>query len=80
VRLIIRLHPHQYPTRLAQVGLINTLLSGMALAWFAPLLKHQSPLLNDFEEFFEEFNATFGNFDKKCTYNIKIQFLCHVQL
>jgi hypothetical protein len=50
----------------------------MALVWFAPLLKHQSPLLNDFEEFIEEFNATFGDFNKKCTYSIKIQFFCHV--
>jgi hypothetical protein len=33
----------------------------MALAWFAPLLEHQSPLFNDFEAFFEEFHATFGD-------------------
>ncbi len=76
--IVIRLHPHQYPTSLVQVGLISTLLLGMALVWFAPLLKHQSPLLNDFEEFIEEFNATFGDFNKKCTYSIKIQFFCHV--
>jgi hypothetical protein len=26
----------------------------MTFAWFAPLLEHQSPLLNDFKTFFEE--------------------------
>jgi hypothetical protein len=76
VHLIIQLHPHQYPTNLAQVRFIGTLLSSTAIAWFAPLLEHQSPLLNNFEAFFKEFNATFGDLDKKCTFNIKIQFLC----
>ncbi len=49
--LVIQLHPHGYPTCLVQVGLIGTLLSNMALVWFALLLKHQSPLLNEFETF-----------------------------
>jgi hypothetical protein len=63
---------HWYPTNLAQVRFIGTLLSSTTLAWFTPLLKHQSPLFNDFEAFLEKFNATFGNFDKTCTSNIKI--------
>jgi hypothetical protein len=44
----------------------------MTLVWFAPLLEHQSPLFNDFETFFEKFNAIFFNLDKECTFNIKI--------
>jgi hypothetical protein len=64
--------PFGHPTSLVQVKLIGTLLSSFTLAWFAPLLKHQSPLFNDFEAFLEEFNATFGDFNKKCTFNIKI--------
>jgi hypothetical protein len=28
-------------------------------------LEHQSPLLNNFETFFENFGASFGNSDKK---------------
>jgi hypothetical protein len=55
-----------------KVGFIGTLLLGTTIAWFAPLLEHQSPLLNDFEMFLEEFNATFGDLDKKCMSNIKI--------
>jgi hypothetical protein len=43
----------------------------MTLPWFTPLLEHQSPLLNDFEMFFEEFDATFGNSDKEHTFNLK---------
>jgi hypothetical protein len=50
---------------MAQVGFIGTLLSGMTLVWFAPLLKHHSPMCNDFEVFPEKFNATFGNLDKE---------------
>jgi len=42
----------------------------------APLLEHESPLLNDSETFIEEFNATFGDSNKKHTSNIKIQFFC----
>jgi hypothetical protein len=76
VCLVIRLHPHWYPTGLAQVGLINTLLSGTTLAWFTPLLEHLSPLFNDFEAFIKEFNATFGDLDKERMFNIKIQYLC----
>jgi hypothetical protein len=34
-----------------QVKLIGTLLLGTTLAWFALLLEHQSPLLNNFEAF-----------------------------
>jgi hypothetical protein len=48
----------------------------MALTWFAPLLEHQSPLLNNFEKFHEKFheklNATFGNSNKEHRSNIKI--------
>jgi hypothetical protein len=72
MHLIIPLHPHQYPTSLAQVRFISILLSSMAIAWFAPLLEHQSLLFNNFEAFFEEFNATFGDLDKKHMFNINI--------
>jgi hypothetical protein len=44
----------------------------MAFAWFAPLLEHKSPLLNDFETLFEKFNVTFGHSNKEHTFNIKI--------
>jgi hypothetical protein len=73
VCLIIRFHLQQYPTNPTQVGLIGILLLGMALAWFAILLEHQSPLFNNFEMFFEKFNATFGYSNKECMFNIKIQ-------
>jgi hypothetical protein len=47
----------------------------MAFSWFAPLFDHQSPLFNNFETFFEEFHATFGDLDKKHMFSIKIQSL-----
>ncbi len=74
--LVIWLHFHQHPINPIQVGLIGILLSNMALAWFAPLLEHQSPLFNDFEVFFEKFNATFEHSNKKCMFNIKIRSFC----
>jgi hypothetical protein len=48
----------------------------MALVWFAPLLEHQSHFLNNFEVFFEKINATFGDSNKECTSNIKMQSFC----
>ena len=49
VRLVIQMHPSRYPTDASRVGLVGTLLSGTTLAWFAPLLEKESPLLNNFE-------------------------------
>ena len=43
------------------MGLVGTLLSGSALAWFDPLLGKESPLENNFEEFLSEFKACFGD-------------------
>jgi hypothetical protein len=62
--LAIWLHPHRYPISPTQVGLSSTLLSSMALVWFAPLLEHQSLFFNIFEMFLEKFNATFGDSNK----------------
>jgi len=80
VRLVIQLHPHCYPNYPTHVGLIGTLLLGASLTWFAPLLKRQSPLLNDFKVFVEEFSATFGDFDKEhtSTNNYKLFVRDHV--
>ena len=63
VRLVIQMHPSRYPTDASRVGLVGTLLSGTTLAWFAPLLEQESPLLNNFEEFISEFKACFGDTD-----------------
>jgi hypothetical protein len=54
VRLFIFMQPLHYLTPALQVGLIGTLLSGMALNWFSPILEKNSPLLYDFEGFMEE--------------------------
>ena len=67
VRLVIQLHPNRYPTEAARVGLVGTLLSGTTLAWFAPLLEKKSPLLEDFEAFVKEFQASFGDTDNTRT-------------
>ena len=50
------MHPSRYPTDASRVGLVGTLLSGTALAWFAPLLEKNSPMLNNFEEFIASLN------------------------
>ena len=75
VRLVIQMHPSQYPTDASRVGLVGTLLSGSALAWFAPLLEKESPLLNSFEEFISEFKACFGDTDSIRTTINKIRRL-----
>ncbi len=64
VRLYICMQPGQYPSDDVQVGLLGTLLTGPALAWFSPLMENFDPLLDDFNAFLKEFEATFGNSDK----------------
>ena len=64
IRLIIRLQPQQYADGLRQSGLVGNLLSGLAQAWFAPLVETSSPLLEDFPTFLAELEATFGETDR----------------
>ena len=69
------MHPSQYPTDASRVGLVGTLLSGTTLAWFAPLLEQESPLLNNFEEFISKFKACLGDIDSVRTTINKIRRL-----
>ena len=75
IRLIIRLQPQRYGDGLRQVGLVGTLLSGPAQAWFAPLVETSSPLLEDFPAFLAELEATFGETDRRRTTLNKIYAL-----
>ena len=68
------MHPSRYPTDASRVGLVGTLLSGTTLAWFAPLLEKESPLINNFE-FISEFKECFGDTDSVKTTINKIQRL-----
>ena len=69
------MQPLHYLTLASQVGLIDTLLSGIALNWFSPILEKNSPLLYDFEGFMEEFVACFGKVDKKEIPDLKTRSL-----
>ena len=60
IRLIIRLQPLQYASDVSRVGLVGTLLSRLAQAWFAPLVETSSTLLENFTSFIVELEATFG--------------------
>jgi hypothetical protein len=53
----------QYPTDSSQVGLVGILLTHTTLSWFAPLLEENSPILNNFEEFINEFKACVRDMD-----------------
>ena len=75
VQLVIQMHPSRYPTDVSRVGIVGTLLSVLALAWFAPLLEKESPLLNNFEDFLSEFKACFGDIDNIRTTINKIRRL-----
>jgi hypothetical protein len=63
VRLVLRLQPHKYATEETQVGLIGSLLTGIALSWFSSLLEKDSPLLANLDQFLEEFSRMFGERD-----------------
>ena len=60
---MIQKHPSRYLTDASRVGSVGTLLSDTTLPWFIPLLEQISPLLNNFEEFINEFKACFGDTD-----------------
>jgi hypothetical protein len=55
------MHPNRYPSDASRVGLVGTLLTGTALAWFAPLLKKKSRVLENFKTFIAEFQASFSD-------------------
>jgi hypothetical protein len=76
IHLIIQLHQHRYPNDRTQVGLIGTLFSSAILTWFIPFLEHQYPLLNNFETFLKEFDASCGDSNKECTTSNHLQALC----
>ncbi|CAG8755553.1 572_t:CDS:2, partial [Cetraspora pellucida] len=62
-------HPREpklscYPNNRTQVRLLGSRLVGPALAWFASLLEKESALLNDFNSFIKEFEATFGGVNR----------------
>ena len=75
VCLVIQMETMRYPIDASRVGLVGTLLTGIALSWFAPLLEKNSPLLNNFEEFIKEFKACFGDTDGVSTTINKIRTL-----
>lgn len=53
VQLITMLQPKRHPTKESKVGLVGTLLIGLALSWFAPLFEQRSPILSKFKTFLE---------------------------
>jgi hypothetical protein len=75
VRLVINMHPNRYPNDASRVGLVGTLLTGTALAWFAPLLEKKSPVLENFETFITEFQESFSDTDSVRTAINKIRRL-----
>jgi len=72
----MQLHPRRYFDDTTRVGFVGTLLTGTAVAWFTPILKTSSPLLQDFNTFMAEFEAVFGDSDKARTLANK---LCRLQ-
>jgi hypothetical protein len=75
VRLIMQLHPCRYFDDTTCVGFVGTLLTGIAAAWFAPILETSSPLLQDFNAFKAKFEAVFGDSDKVRTSANKLRRL-----
>src|SRR3984957_17607916 len=69
------MQPGMYHKDELQVGLLGSLLSGPALAWFAPLLESESELLTNFEALIHEIEATFGDSIKMRTATNKIRSL-----
>ena len=66
------MQPLRYPTDELQIGLVRTLLFRTVLLWFSILVKQNSPLLQDFDDFLEEFTNTFGETNNARTVATKI--------
>jgi hypothetical protein len=71
----MQLHPRRYFDDTTCVGFIETLLIGIATAWFVPILETSSPLLQDFNAFMAKFEAVFGDSDKARTSANKLRHL-----
>jgi hypothetical protein len=69
------MHPNRYPNDKSQVGLVGTLLT-RALAWIPPLLENKSPVLENFETLFTEFQASFSDMYSVRMVINKIRRLC----
>jgi hypothetical protein len=75
VRLVFHLQPHIYAAEETQIGFIGSLLTGTALSWFSSLLKKDSPLLANLDQFLEEFSKTFGERDRALIATTKLRTL-----
>ena len=65
VKLIFQMHPKKFPNDDVRVGFIGTLLIGPAAAWFSPYFETSSPILSNLSLFLQEFQQTFGDFDRE---------------
>ena len=58
---VIQMHSNRYPSNASRVRLEGTLLRGIKVSCFAPLLEKESPISNSFVDFIEELKAYFGD-------------------
>jgi hypothetical protein len=58
------MQPRTYADDSTRVGLVGSLLTDTALAWFSPLIESSSPLLSNYDAFMAEFAASFGESDR----------------
>ncbi|OMJ12323.1 Retrotransposon-derived protein PEG10 [Smittium culicis] len=73
--LLFFLHPQEYPTDAAKVGLIFSLLTGDALRWASPLLENNNPAMHHHSQFMKEFSKVFDDPQREKTANDAIRSL-----
>lgn len=64
--LLFELHRHRYPDDLTKIYTVGSLLTGRALAWFAPLLESHSggtKYFGTYADFMRSFGVSFGPVD-----------------
>ena len=82
MHLVLQMHLTCYPIKLAWVGLVQTLLRGTTLAWFAPLSEKRLCILDHFDKFTKECQTRFKHTRSVRKFINKIQRLwqgdqCH---
>lgn len=78
LELVFMLNPTRYPNDATKIGVIGTLLTDKALAWFSPYLEHpenHKELLADYSQFKELLEKTFGAHDRALLAASKIKRL-----
>ena len=75
VDLLFMLNPQRYSSDILKVGVIATLLTDKALAWFSPYLERNDPTISNYSAFRTLLSSTFAEPDRSIVSAAKLRKL-----